>query len=291
MALLRSFLIIIFTVLICTGVGVGIIGLILYYKGFSLSTAMDFSKLAEEPDLLKYVLGINHLFTFIIAAIVCSWLLSKERFSSYAPLKSGLNMVVLLKCLGLMLLIYPVAGLLAYATSLLPLPQWASNLDKQNVEALSEILSMNTLKDLCLNLLIVGILPGLGEEMLFRGVIQNELQRLYKNSFWPLVFTAFIFSALHLDATGFLPKFCIGLVLGFVYYITGNLWYSILLHFLNNSLQVAILYFTNEEFTAPELTMTTGQIGFALLTLPFLYFLVKDLYQFKNKNSFYGPSA
>lgn len=102
---------------------------------------------------------------------------------------------------------------------------------------------MNSIGALLMNILVIGIVPGIGEELVFRGIIQKEFQSYLKNPYIAIIISSIIFSALHLQFEGFLPRFILGMVLGLLYYWTGNLWVNIAVHAFNNGLQVLLTYF------------------------------------------------
>lgn len=89
---------------------------------------------------------------------------------------------------------------------------------------------------------IVAVLAAVGEEFVFRGLIQNELQRAFGNPHVGIWLAAAFFSAFHLQFFGFFPRMLLGAFMGYVYYWSGNLWYPMLTHFLNNGLQLIGLY-------------------------------------------------
>ena len=60
---------------------------------------------------------------------------------------------------------------------------------------------------LLFNILIIGVIPAIGEELLFRGALQGSIERWTKNGHLAIWISAFIFSAIHLQFYGFLPRF------------------------------------------------------------------------------------
>jgi uncharacterized protein len=113
--------------------------------------------------------------------------------------------------------------------------------DAANVVA-NGFLKMDGLADLLLSLLIVAIIPAVGEELLFRGTIQPILYKVFKNQHLAIWGAAFIFSFIHFQFLGFLPRFLIGGFLGYLFYWSGSIWLPVLVHFVNNATAV-ILYF------------------------------------------------
>ena len=180
---------------------------------------------------------------------------------------------------------YPLMGAIVYSFQQLDLPAWIKGLDDYNKAALESLLTMNNAMDLILNIVVIGIIPGIAEELLFRGVIQNELQKkMSVGSYWPLVIAAFIFAAFHGEVIGFFPKFVIGLILGYAYRVTDNLIVPMLIHALNNGMQVLVVYYIGME-TASEISegnLSIQQITFSLLTLPFIFLLIQSIQKVRN---------
>jgi membrane protease YdiL (CAAX protease family) len=108
-------------------------------------------------------------------------------------------------------------------------------------EMIDNLLSMPDIGSLMVTLLVVALIPALGEELLFRGVMQNLFgQRLGAHAgIW---LTAGIFSFVHFQFFGFFPRLFLGALLGYVFYFTGSLWYAVAVHFTNNAGAVIAYY-------------------------------------------------
>ncbi|MEE9438071.1 MAG: CPBP family intramembrane glutamic endopeptidase [Saprospiraceae bacterium] len=203
------------------------------------------SNLSLRP-YLKAGIGLNHFFTFTFSALLFAYWLNGDKWKDYFQL-TPIKIDVALKYLLLLLFAYPAIISSAMLLEGLDLPEWANNMDTQSMETLQQVLAMDGIGDLFVNILIIAVLPAIGEELLFRGVIQNELVKKITNPHVAIGITAFIFSAIHLQVLGFIPKFILGLILGYSYYWTKSIWYPILLHFFNNGLQTVLLYFSGDQ--------------------------------------------
>jgi membrane protease YdiL (CAAX protease family) len=96
--------------------------------------------------------------------------------------------------------------------------------------------------------LVIAVVPAVSEELVFRGVIQKSLVRWFSPHVGVWLGAA-IFSAIHMQFFGFVPRFVLGLVLGYLYLWSGNLWVSIVAHFTQNAFQLLILYLSqNGQF-------------------------------------------
>jgi len=111
-------------------------------------------------------------------------------------------------------------------------------------ESTSEMLMNGS--NLVIGIIIFGLLAAVSEEFLFRGVIQKALVKLFKNAHIGIIVTALVFSAFHSDFYGFFPRFILGLMLGYIFWMSGSIWASIIMHFVNNS-TIVMLYFLNKK--------------------------------------------
>ena len=96
-------------------------------------------------------------------------------------------------------------------------------------------------------LLIVAALAAISEELLFRSVIQKAMIKICKNAHIGIILTAIVFSAFHGDFFGFFPRFILGLMLGYMFYLSGSIFPSMLMHFVNNGTIVMLYYLNNKE--------------------------------------------
>jgi membrane protease YdiL (CAAX protease family) len=138
------------------------------------------------------------------------------------------------------------SGALAELNRMIPLPkeiaEWFQKLEDNYNKQVFSIANMKTTNDYIFSLMILAIVPALFEEFFFRGCLQQVFVALTKNAFVGIFITSFIFSAIHLSFYGFLPRLFLGLMLGYIFYFSKNLWLSIIAHFLNNAFTVTLLY-------------------------------------------------
>ncbi|MBV4357386.1 CPBP family intramembrane glutamic endopeptidase [Pinibacter aurantiacus] len=115
--------------------------------------------------------------------------------------------------------------------------------DDLNKQMMTKMLVMPSAKDLFLNIIVFGVIPAIMEEIFFRGALQRIFIRLFKSPVIGILVTAFVFSAAHMEFSGFLVRLVLGALLGALYWYSGSLWPGILMHFLNNAMQILVLYF------------------------------------------------
>jgi hypothetical protein len=150
----------------------------------------------------------------------------------------------------LMLVCLPGINFTHTLNQALHLPAWLSSTEKwmqekeDSAKQLTDaFLAMKSYKDLAVNLIMFCFLPALGEELFFRGALFSIIKDWTKKKHLTIFITAFLFSAIHLQFYGFLPRLLLGMGFGYLFVFTGSLWAPIFAHFLNNSMAVIVAFF------------------------------------------------
>ncbi|KYG83276.1 CPBP family intramembrane glutamic endopeptidase [Roseivirga echinicomitans] len=159
-------------------------------------------------------------------------------------------------------------------------------LARQMEDSMKETTEMFTTFDsfgtFLLAFVVVAILPGIGEELLFRGLLQNSLHRWSKNAHLAIWVSAFIFSAIHMQFYGLFPRMVLGALFGYLYLWSGNLWYPIIAHITNNGFALIVAYMYQAEVTEinpDEPDSVPGYAGIvALIVVSFLLFIFRNHY-------------
>ena len=105
-------------------------------------------------------------------------------------------------------------------------------------EIILAFLNMNTYWDLLFNIIVMAIIPAFGEELLFRGLLQKSLFKKIGEIHISIFITALLFSAIHFHLDGLLPRFFLGIILGYLFYWSQSLWIPIIAHFINNDIVI-----------------------------------------------------
>jgi uncharacterized protein len=209
---------------------------------------------------LRYLTVAEQLSFFVIPALYLLKQLSgpSGKITSYFPVPSVRNAVLVIL---LAFCLFPVTIFAGKLNSGMHFPEWLSGIEKWMTDKedaadslLSVISAADTFGVLMLNLIILALIPAVGEEMVFRGIFQPIFQKLFRNCHFGIWFTAFVFSAVHLQFFGFLPRFILGLVFGYLYYRSGTLWLPVTAHFVNNAVPVigAFLVDSNKITAQPD---------------------------------------
>ncbi len=225
-------------------------------QGFDLHiliSSLDESSPRPERDTVRMVNFFSHLASFTLPAVLVSVLAYRQNWFRYFKLDKLPGSAILIAGIVFVVASFPFVQLTYWINSELPLPAWATDLEKRAEEMIKGILVMESPAELLLNLLIIAVLPAIGEELLFRGVVQQQLQRALRNPVLAIWITAVIFSAIHMQFVGFIPRLILGATLGYLFYWTKNLWIPILAHFATNAMQVIAQYVTGGKLTQIEL--------------------------------------
>ena len=145
------------------------------------------------------------------------------------------------------------------------------------------MLGKRTMSELIMNIIFISVFAGIGEELLFRGVLQRLFIKATKNPWIGIIITAFFFSAMHLQFFGFIPRFLMGILLGAVYWYSGSLIVTMVAHFFYDALIIILVYFNPQMLENNEATMFEGSS--LLITTIISAALVGLMIWFMKKNS------
>jgi membrane protease YdiL (CAAX protease family) len=175
-----------------------------------------------------------------------------------------------------MLSVFPVAQFTYWLNQQIPLPEWADTMEQKASGMLEGLMVMDSPWEFLFNLLVMAVLPAVGEELMFRGIIQQKMEEQTKNGHLAIWITAVIFSAIHFQFEGFLARMVLGAALGYLFFWTRNLWIPIAAHFLTNALQVFVRYaFADKMAEMQAEAEEAGNIPWASALMGlFLVFLV-----------------
>ncbi len=271
-------------ILILTGgVLVSLIGFIGCWIGMGVNIETLSAMLANLNDstnieLLKYFQILQTLGMFVLPPLVLAFALDDKPFD-YLQLTSKPTGILVALAGAVILVSGPVIEWTSLLNQHLVLPSWMGSIEawmrsseQQASEITKAFLTTNTFGGLLGNLFIVAVLPAIGEELLFRGVLQKIIKRMTRNSHAAIWITAILFSALHLQFFGFLPRMLLGALFGYLLEWTGTLWLPILAHFINNAAGVILFFITGEglESDKPDAPIFNNALFFWALVSGFV---------------------
>lgn len=224
--------------------------------GYNFFANPAFLTVLSNPDMLPIVKLFQALQTvglFLFPGIVWAWFYTKPIKKSFM-LGKFIRAEMVLFLFLLVLVAVPMINWLAELNGQIVFPDGLKSLEYsfRSNEARAESFMFALLKTdsvfvLFVNLFVVAVLPAVAEEVFFRGVLQNEIERSMRHSVWAVLITAFIFSAFHFQFFTFLPRFILGIILGLVYVWSRNLWMPIVFHFFNNAMTVIAWFWFSPE--------------------------------------------
>ena len=182
--------------------------------------------------------------TFLIPSLLFAYCQNRQWFDYNAanrrPPQSMINMVLILS-----MTLLPVVGMLSsFNQNIMPqegtIAEFMRNLEEAANDILKLVTSQRSSWDLISNIMVFAVLAGICEEFLFQGALQPLMMKWTKNPHVGILLTAFIFSVLHFQFYGFIPRFMLGVYLGYLFYWSRSLWLPILAHILHNALSILI---------------------------------------------------
>ena len=262
--------------IVCLAVGQGISFILFKSIGLYPDQVADLPTVWERQIVrLSAILG--HLTSFTVSSLLFLWLFHRSEIGTFLKTDELPSISVLIQCVILLFVAYPIVIQVTQWNMAIPLPEWAKVSSDASQNLLKGILNMNGVGELATTLFLVGIVPAIGEELLFRGIIQNKLTKLM-NTHLAIFIASLLFSLTHMQLERFLPFLVLGLILGYSYHYTRNFWVPVIMHFLNNSFQVVGLYSNREMIEnidlndVPELPLAS--VIFSIIaTLGILTFL------------------
>ena len=245
--------------------------------------------LAMATDMLKpqyyneamILQAVSTFFIFFLPVYFLA-LICYRKPSKFIGFTNRINITQILLIIGILILTFPLSGALAELNKMLPISSdWAAKFKKmEDSRAVQEaaLININAFSRYIIALIVIGLLPGLFEEVCFRAGLQNILTRWFKGPWIAIILTAIIFSVVHISYYGFLVRFALGIILGFIFYYSGSIWLSVLFHFLYNGLQVTALYaFTmsgtkNQKDIEQNFPVWAGVVALVLIIYLFIKF-------------------
>ncbi|MBR3467042.1 MAG: CPBP family intramembrane metalloprotease [Bacteroidales bacterium] len=199
---------------------------------------------ADPVTAIRITQTLTTIGTFLVPALLFAYCQDRRWFSYNAadriPKQSMVNMVLVLS-----VTLLPVVGVLsAFNQNIMPQEGAVAEFMRDLEEAANHILEVVTSQrsswDLISNILVFAVLAGICEEFFFQGALQPLLMNWTRNPHVGILLTALIFSALHFQFYGFIPRFLLGLYLGYLFYWSRSLWLPILAHVLHNALSILV---------------------------------------------------
>ncbi len=196
---------------------------------------------------LLVIQGMTTLFGFLLVPYFI-WKSIRKRSLSFFNPKSAYLISFLLVAFIVVLFIIIDSVIIEWNQSihfpdfLKGFEEWAREKEDQLEKVTKMLTNFASFEEFVIAFVVVAILAAVCEEFLFRGIVQTELFRGTKNIHVAIWISAFIFSAIHTQFFGFIPRMLLGALFGYLYYWSGNLWIPIFAHFIHNGFTIVMIY-------------------------------------------------
>ncbi len=194
----------------------------------------------NDPSMLLIIQGFSSIGMFVLPPFALGLFQHRDAFY-YVERRGKLSFRLLFLTFLMTLSFGPIAEWLGKINQLLVLPEqwsaleaWMKEMEQQMEQITLLLLSNMSFGGFVLNLIVIAVIAAVGEELLFRGCLQPIFIRWFKNPHVAIWVVAIIFSAIHMQFYGFLPRLALGVLFGYLFYWSGNIWIPILAHFVNN---------------------------------------------------------
>ncbi len=225
-----------------------------YAGGLDINTMLEGAELSYgKRQLLRVGLMINHIGMFLLPGLIYCVVIMKTDIYQKLKLQPTSGFLQVAMWAGVIFLSYPLLMKITEWNAAVPLPDWMVTSQESNFALLEQTLNMAHISELLTSLVLVGALAAVGEELIFRGIVQNQLTKVWGHPHIAIIVASLIFGGFHMQFERLLPLSFLGLILGYSYYYTKSLWTPIILHFINNGLQVLAYYVAVKQGELPEI--------------------------------------
>ncbi len=243
-------------------------------------------------DLLKYFQVVQSTGLFIIPPFILAWFFSSN-VSRYLRIDKRISSRTAVLTVVLTLSAIPLINLIAHFNAQLSLPESLSSIEewmKSTEEAANNLikrfLRADTAIDLFINLVMIAMIPAIGEELLFRGIIQRLFSEWTGNRHAGIWIAALIFSAMHIQFYGFIPRTMLGVLFGYLLVWSGTMWVPVIAHFVNNAAAVFVYYFIYQNRLSEDIETIGADRGdwiFVAASLVLLAYFITAFYRRERK--------
>lgn len=260
---------------------------------YGAGAPLDLMQLAKKYDNAWDVIRIAQLLysgmTFLAPALIILWMYKRSGIESTPKNTSSkwvylLMPFLLLTFLPFVEVVYNLNQGIQFAE---PLQSILLEMEKQNNELIDAMLKSHSIRDISFNFFIIAVGAAVTEELFFRGAMQRILSNIVHPHFAILI-SAVLFSAIHFQFFGFLPRMALGILFGYLYWRSGRMMLAISAHILFNGSQLLAYYlfrldsgegFSESEPTYNFIMTLSSTLLFFILYYIFHTILTKNLTQ------------
>ncbi len=231
-----------------SGIAVGAIANPVFGVDIISTTSMQ-----SNVALMQTFQIVQSISLFIIPSLLGFYLFFNT-FKDGLQGSGGISVQILILTVGIIILGQGFITFSAWLNHQLTLPgsfhyilEWMMNKEEEAGQLTVLMIRSDNWLQISITVIMLSVLPALGEEWLFRGFLQRELGQFFKNQHIAIIITAIFFSAVHVQFLTFLPRFFLGVILGYLFLYSKNLWVPIMGHFTNNFIAIVAYMVMDKE--------------------------------------------
>lgn len=261
-----------------------------------LLLSFDIKEVNQSASMTRIAMAIQSICLFLLPSLTFVYLCQKNprKYLKVEP-RSKHCITVLLLSILLIIVIQPFIFSISYYNQQMTLPEsmsslenWMRGAELSAEKSLGFLFVDKTAIALILNLFILAVTAGLAEELFFRGCLQQIIQKIFINKHAAIWITAFIFSAIHFQFYGFVPRLLLGALLGYLYLWSGNIWVPIIVHIAHNALNVILtrIYIGTPEYKQMQNFSFENNTLFILISFVFAILVLYIIHR-KKRHQFH----
>ena len=288
--------------LILVGISVGnlvamsiIVGLGAIFDDFTFS---QFNQLLQNPQIfvhgwwyLMLLQIFSHSFTFLVPSLLY-WKFAEKHDLTEIIIRPKPSLFLFF-CVALLVISFiPINSVIIQWNNAMHLPaglgeleEWMKNKESQLSDLTKYLTDFSSLHKLVVALLVIAVIPAIGEEVLFRGIIQRKIFNKTQNHHLSIWIAAILFSAIHLQFYGFVPRMLLGALFGYLYVWTANLWIPIFAHFVNNGTTLILFFLAKRNVVTQDIETIEKSLPTSVILVSLSIFLAILLFLRKNRIS------
>jgi membrane protease YdiL (CAAX protease family) len=255
-----------------------------FYDGDFIRDLQTFNLKPEAFNAILILQGMGTFVSLILFPIIYITQIERKSLQPFFPAQS--NVATILLAVALLGIVFPIALSpimvwnmnFKFPESLQWFEEWAIEKEELGAKLTEYMTNFSSLNHMLAGIFVIGLLPAVGEELVFRGLLQRELWRASLKIHVAIWLSAAIFSTIHFQFFGFVPRLILGALFGYLYYWSGNLLIPIFSHFVNNAFIVVMVYLNKTNVTTIDIESGEAPpaqfvIACAILSVGLIYYI------------------
>ncbi|WP_231426644.1 CPBP family intramembrane glutamic endopeptidase [Pedobacter sp. Leaf250] len=234
----------------------GLLAVVINLMIYGLGLVSNFDLLISGDP--KYITGfkiiqiLSSIGTFILPPIALALTMQRKVTDFYSFKKPQVLLVVLVMIIMVVSMPFMEWTVMFNQKMVLPdflkgIEQWMKEKEDAAMKITYAMIKVRSNLDFVVNLIMIAVLPAIGEELMFRGGVQRSITKAFNSPHLAIWITAIIFSAIHVQFYGFVPRMLLGAGFGYLYFYGGSIWYAVLGHFINNAYAVCAAFYMQKH--------------------------------------------